>query len=73
MTALLFIMFAVIWVNVGLIAARAENALDGLIPLDTVSVPVRLIMILIAPVTYLIFDRHIFYKKKVTLCESTEP
>ena len=67
MTLALAFVFAVIWLNVGIMAARAMNELDGATPLESMVLPLRLVVILLAPIGFLIFERHIFYSRPEAL------
>lgn len=73
MTIFLTIMFAIMWINLGVFAARAMNELDGVTPLDTLIIPLRLAVILLAPIMFLVYERHLFYSKAVPMDKSIEP
>lgn len=53
----------VIWLNIGISAARSMDELDGATPLEEMVLPLRLIVILLSPLAMLIFERHLFYSK----------
>ena len=58
-----FIFLAVIiWLNVGILAYKSTED-TGSDPLETMALPLRLAVILLAPIGVLIFERHLFYSK----------
>ena len=63
MTVVFAIVLSIIWLNVGIFAARAMDQLDGSTPLAPMVLPLRLMVILLAPIGLLIFERHLFYAK----------
>jgi hypothetical protein len=62
MTYFLIFCVVVAWLNIGILAFRSTNDLVDT-PLETLSLPIRLIMILLAPIGLLIYERHLFYDK----------
>ena len=54
----------VIWLNIGIFSARSMDELDGAAPLEEMVLPLRLIVILLAPLAMLVFERHLFYSKR---------
>ena len=64
MTTFLILAMAVFWLNLGILAARAMNELDGATPLEEMVLPLRLVVILLAPIGLLIFERHLFYSRR---------
>ncbi len=63
MTIVFSVALIIIWLNVGIFAARAMNELDGSTPLEPMALPLRLIVIVFAPIGLLVFERHLFYSK----------
>lgn len=54
----------VIWLNIGILSAKSMDELDGAAPLEEMILPLRLIVILLAPLAMLAFERHLFYSKE---------
>jgi hypothetical protein len=54
----------IIWLTVGLLTSRnMDDAFGGAFELETLALPLRITSIILAPITFLIFERHIFYRK----------
>ncbi len=62
MTTLWIIFCVVAWLNLGILVYRSTSDL-GHEPLESMVLPLRLLVILLAPLGLLIFERHLFYKK----------
>jgi hypothetical protein len=54
------------WLTVGILAERSMNDLTGS-DLPDLAVPLRIMVILLAPFLFLVFERHLFYKRKLSL------
>ena len=65
MGTLLIVIVSILWLVVGIFSARSMDELDGAAPLEEMTLPLRLIVILVAPIALLIFERHLFYSRKV--------
>lgn len=53
-----------LWLCIGILAARYINSSAyGGSPLETMVLPLRLVVILTAPVVILIYERHLFFNK----------
>lgn len=52
----------IIWLNVGILAYKSTED-TGSDPLEAMALPLRLAVILLAPIGVLIFERHLFYSK----------
>lgn len=62
MTYFLAFCFVVIWLNLGILSYKASNDLVD-VPLETLSLPFRLVAILFAPIGLLLYERHLFFDK----------
>ena len=62
MIHLLIILSAIAWLNIGILAYKSTEDI-GNEPLESMALPLRLLVIVLAPVGLLIFERHLFYAK----------
>jgi hypothetical protein len=64
MIIFLSIVGIIIWLNIGILASRnMDDFVGGAAGLETLPLSFRILSILIAPITLLIFERHVFYRK----------
>jgi hypothetical protein len=61
---IVMLIFIILWLNCGLLAAKSMNDVYDAVPLEEMVLPLRLFVILIAPVLLLIFERHLFYSSR---------
>jgi len=57
-------LFLIIWLNVGIIAERSLTDLNGGSELPYLSRPWRIVVILLAPIMFLICERHLFFSSR---------
>ncbi|NVK41159.1 MAG: hypothetical protein HWE39_07930 [Oceanospirillaceae bacterium] len=69
MTILFGILIFVIWLNVGIIAERSMSDLTGGSELPYINLPLRIAVILLSPILFLVFERHLFYSSSDGLSE----
>ena len=50
------------WLSLGLLSYKATNDLVE-VPLESLSLPLRLVAILFAPIGLLIYERHLFWDR----------
>ena len=62
MTYFLIFLAIIVWLNVGILAYKSTADL-GNEPLESMGLPLRLLVIILAPFGLLIFERHLFYAK----------
>lgn len=62
MIYLLTFLAITIWLNVGILAYKSTSDM-GNEPLESMVLPLRLVIILLAPFGLLMFERHLFYAK----------
>lgn len=62
MTYFLIFLAAIIWLNVGILAYKSTTDM-GNEPLESMVLPLRLVVIILAPFGLLILERHLFYSK----------
>tara|TARA_Y100000296_G_scaffold26795_1_gene31477 strand:- start:10393 stop:10614 length:222 start_codon:yes stop_codon:yes gene_type:complete len=58
----LIFLTAIIWLNVGILAYKSTTDM-GNESLESMVLPLRLVVIILAPIGVLIFERHLFYSK----------
>ncbi|MBV0933594.1 hypothetical protein [Marinobacterium weihaiense] len=68
MMILVGVMVLIMWLVVGILAERSMNDLTGGSELPYMVLPLRIVVILLAPILFLVFERHIFFKKKLNGC-----
>ena len=64
MNTVIMIAVVVIWLNLGIFSVRAMNELDEATPLEDMFLPLRLLVIITAPVALLVFERHLLYSSR---------
>lgn len=62
MTYFLIFITIIIWINVGILGYKSTIDMGG-DSLESLALPLRLMIILLSPVGLLIFERHLFYAK----------
>jgi len=60
---LVYIALAILWLNVGILAIRNTEEFDGITCLEETPLIWRWLIIVLGPVFFLIYDRHLFYAK----------
>jgi uncharacterized RDD family membrane protein YckC len=64
MTMLFGIMVLIMWLVVGVLAERSMNDLTGGSELPNMVLPLRIVVILLSPILFLVFERHLFYRRR---------
>ena len=63
MTYILITLAVIAWINIGYLAYNSTLDIGGS-PLETMVLPLRLVVIILSPIGLLIFERHaLFYPK----------
>lgn len=57
------VVLAILWLSVGILAIRNTEDFDGLTRLEETPLIWRWVIILLGPVFFLVYERHLFYTK----------
>ncbi len=67
MMILIGVMVLIMWLVVGVLAERSMNDLTGGSELPYMVLPLRIVVIVLAPIMFLVFERHLFYRSRNSL------
>lgn len=61
MKIILAVFFLIIWLNVGILAERSMSGSNGGSELPYLTLPWRILVILLAPIMFLVHERQLFF------------